>query len=87
MFGEGGFWTTFEWNEASELGMAVSNLAYSGKFDFVETKMYWPVNHMVAQANKSLKCTASHTKKEYRRLNCQELGYKVDTMTVGGRAK
>jgi octaheme c-type cytochrome (tetrathionate reductase family) len=87
MFGEGGYWTTFDWNEASELGMAVSNLAYSGKFDFVETKMYWPVNHMVAPANKSLKCTACHTKKESRRLNWQELGYKGDPMTVGGRAK
>ena len=28
MFGEGGYWTTFNWDKAAELGMAVSNLAY-----------------------------------------------------------
>lgn len=87
MFGEGGYWTTFDWDEASEIGMAVSNLAYSGKYDFVETKMYWPVNHMVAPAEKSLKCTDCHTRKDTKRLNWQELGYKGDPMTVGGRAE
>jgi len=87
MFGEGGYWTTFDWDEASEIGMAASNMAYSGKFGFVETKMYWPVNHMVAPARKSLKCTECHTRKESKRLNWQELGYKGDPMTVGGRAK
>ena len=87
MFGEGGYWTTFNWDEAAELGMATSNLAYSGKYDFVETKMYWPVNHMVAPAGKSLKCTDCHTRKESKRLNWQQLGYKGDPMTIGGRAK
>ncbi len=87
MFGEGGYWTTFDWDKASELGMVASELAYSGKYNFVETRMYWPVNHMVAPADKSLKCTDCHTRKESKRLNWQELGYKGDPMTVGGRAK
>ena len=87
MFGEGGYWTTFDWNKAAELGMASSNLAYSGKYNFVETRMLWPVNHMVAPAKNSLKCTDCHTRKESKRLNWQELGYKGDPMTIGGRAK
>jgi len=87
MFGEGGYWSSFDWNKAAELGMVTSNLAYSGKYNFVETKMYWPINHMVAPARKSLKCTDCHTRKDTKRLNWQELGYKGDPMTIGGRAK
>lgn len=87
MFGEGGYWSTFDWDEASEIGMAVSDLPYSGKYGFVETRMYWPVNHMVAPAKHSLKCTACHTRKESKRLNWKELGYEGDPMTVGGRSK
>mgnify|MGYP001823123691 FL=1 len=87
MFGEGGFWSEFDWNKAAGLGMAVSGLEYSGQYDFVETRMYWPINHMVAPASKSLKCTVCHTRKESKRLDWQQLGYKGDPMTVGGRAK
>lgn len=87
MFGEGGYWSTFNWDGAAELGMATSHLAYSGKFDFVETKMYWPVNHMVAPAKFSLKCSDCHTKNESKRMDWQQLGYKDDPMKVGGRAK
>ena len=87
MFGEGGYWSDFDWNKAAELGMAASNLDYSGKYGFVETRMYWPINHMVAPAANSLKCTDCHSRKESKRLNWQELGYKGDPMTIGGRAK
>jgi len=87
MFGEGGYWATFDWNKASELGMAASHLEYSGKYGFVETKMYWPINHMVAPARYALKCTDCHTQKDNRRLNWQALGYKDDPMRIGGRAK
>ncbi len=87
MFGEGGYWSDFDWNKASELGMAVRNLDYSGEYAFIETKMYWPINHMVAPAKNSLKCTDCHSRSESRRLNWQELGYKGDPMTIGGRAK
>jgi octaheme c-type cytochrome (tetrathionate reductase family) len=87
MFGEGGYWSEFSWDKAAELGMAASNLDYSGQYDFVETRMYWPINHMVAPAAKSLKCTECHTRKETKRLNWEQLGYKGDPMTIGGRAK
>jgi len=87
MFGEGGYWSEFDWDKAAELGMEASKLEYSGEYGFVETKMYWPVNHMVAPANKSLKCTDCHTRKESKRLDWEELGYKGDPMTIGGRSK
>jgi octaheme c-type cytochrome (tetrathionate reductase family) len=87
MFGEGGYWTDFDWNRAAELGMAASHLEYSGQYGFVETRMYWPVNHMVAPADQALKCTACHTRKENKRLDWIQLGYKGDPMTIGGRAK
>ncbi len=87
MFGEGGYWTVFDWNEAAEKGMAATNLEYSGQYNFVETIMYWPINHMVAPASQSLKCTACHSRKESKRLNWQALGYEGDPMRVGGRIK
>ena len=87
MFGEGGYWKTFDWNSAADLGMKETNIPYSGEFDFIETAMCWPVNHMVAPADKSLKCTDCHTRKESKRLNWEQLGYKGDPMTAGGRFK
>jgi len=35
LYGEGGYWKTFDWNAAAVLGMQSIDLAYSGKFDFV----------------------------------------------------
>ncbi len=87
LFGEDGYWKTYDWDSASALGMAASHLAYSGEFNFVETAMYWPINHMVAPAEKSLKCTDCHTKKESKRLNWEQLGYKGDPMSTGGRSE
>ena len=87
LFGSDGYWTTFDWNEASKIGMAVNELDYSGEYDFVYSRMYWPINHMVAPAKKSLKCNDCHTQKESKRLNWEALGYSGDPMKVGGRAK
>jgi octaheme c-type cytochrome (tetrathionate reductase family) len=80
-----GFWTTYDWGQAAELGMAESEQAYSGKYGFIETEMYWPVNHMVAPAKKSLKCADCHTRKEKKRLDWKALGYDDDPMRAGGR--
>jgi octaheme c-type cytochrome (tetrathionate reductase family) len=87
VFGEGGYWSDFDWDKAAELGMAISGLNYSGNYGFVETRMLWPINHMVAPAEKSLKCTACHTRKDAKRLDWQKLGYEGDPMTIGGRLK
>ncbi|MCB2207156.1 MAG: tetrathionate reductase family octaheme c-type cytochrome [Bacteroidetes bacterium] len=85
LYGEGGYWKTYDWNSASELGMQSIELAYSGKYDFIETEMYWPINHMVPPAEKALRCTDCHTRKSSARLNWAKLGYEGDPMKKGGR--
>ena len=58
--GDSAFWVDFDWNLAAEAGMKRMGLPYSGKYDFIETEMYWPVNHMVAPKDQSLDCNACH---------------------------
>jgi octaheme c-type cytochrome (tetrathionate reductase family) len=87
LYGKGGYWSTFDWNSAAKLGMQSVNLPYSGSFNFVETAMYWPINHMVAPASEALKCTSCHSSKENKRMNWQALGYEGDPVTVGSRFK
>ncbi len=84
LFGEDGYWKTFDWNLASQIGMKEVKLDYSGRYGFVETEMYWPINHMVASKDKALRCTNCHgVKGNY--LNWKELGYSGDPMKVKGR--
>lgn len=64
--GEGGFWKDFNWNAAAAEGMKTSGLPYSGRYDFVETVMYWPVNHMVSPKEKSVSCSECHTPDDSR---------------------
>jgi len=60
--GDGAFWTDFNWNRAAEVGMKEVNLPYSGKYGFVETEMYWPINHMVSTKDKTVSCIECHTR-------------------------
>jgi octaheme c-type cytochrome (tetrathionate reductase family) len=80
LFGEGGYWKNYDWNLASQLGMKEINLEYSGQFSFIETEMYWPINHMVASKDKALKCTTCHAKAG--RMDWAALGYSEDPMKV-----
>ena len=84
LFGKDGYWKTYDWNSASELGMKEVNLEYSGNYDFIETEMYWPINHMVASKDKALRCTSCHGKKADL-LDWEALGYSKDPMKTGGR--
>ncbi len=59
--GEGAFWKDFDWKKASEEGMKVVNLPFSGNISFINTIMYWPVNHMVSTKENSVKCVECHT--------------------------
>jgi len=67
--GKGAYWVDFDWNAASEAGMAYMGLPYSGEYDFVETEMYWPLSHMVSPAEHSLKCIDCHTRTNSRLEN------------------
>lgn len=60
--GDSAFWKDFDWRLASEAGMKRVGLPFSGDFSFVETKMYWPINHMVSPKDKSLDCADCHTR-------------------------
>ncbi len=60
--GEGAYWKDFDWIEASQQGMDYVGLPFSGHYDFVETEMYWPLNHQVAPKEQSLQCADCHTR-------------------------
>jgi len=64
--GDGGFWKELDWNRAAEAGMKSINLPYSGNYGFVETEMFWPINHMVSPKAETVKCSECHTRKESR---------------------
>ena len=76
LFGETGFWKTFDWDSAAEQGMAIAGLDYSGSYGWVETEMYWKINHMVAPKEGSLKCGACHGVDA--RMDWPTLGYDGD---------
>jgi len=67
--GEGGFWKEFNWERADEEGMKQVHLPYSGKYGFVETEMYWPINHMVSPKEQALQCIDCHTRQDGRLAN------------------
>ncbi len=66
--GDSAYWVDFDWDKAIVAGMKYTGLPYSGTYDFVETEMYWPLNHQVSSADKSLKCVDCHTSSEDGRL-------------------
>jgi len=57
-----GYWKNLNWANAIESGMKESGMPFSGKYDFVSTEMYWPINHMVAPKDKALACNECHAK-------------------------
>ncbi len=84
-FGEGGYWTEFDWDKAARLGSELVGLDYSGEYGFAPTAMYWPTTHMVAPKDDALQCEACHVEGGIGRLDWQALGYQGDPMFFGGR--
>ena len=66
--GDSAYWKDFNWETAAAAGMQRVGLPFSGEYDFVETEMYWPVNHMVAPKEQSVSCAECHTRSEEGRL-------------------
>jgi len=79
----GGFWETFDWPSALELGAQDAGLDYSGQFDFAETWMYWPTTHMVQPKENALQCEDCHG--ENGRMDWEALGYPGDPLEWGSR--
>ncbi|MCB2210498.1 tetrathionate reductase family octaheme c-type cytochrome [bacterium] len=78
LFGPEGYWKTFDWERAAEIGMASVGQDFSGEVGFVETEMYWPLNHTVAPKEDALRCTVCHIRGD--RLDWTALGYDGDPM-------
>ena len=86
-FGEGGYWTEFNWDKAARLGSEVVGLPYSGQYDFTHTAMFWPLTHMIAPKGNALQCFDCHSKDGKARMDWKTLGYQGDPMKTGGRRK
>jgi len=82
-YGEGGFWTEFDWDLALQLGSEATGLEYSGEYGFTETEMYWPITHLVQPAEHALTCDYCHGLEG--RMDWEALGYYGDPMNWGGR--
>jgi len=78
LFGKDGYWKTYDWNQAARLGMESVGLPYSGEFGWINTLMYWKINHMVAPSKDALGCLDCHGDKG--RMNWEALGYEKDPM-------
>lgn len=59
--GSGALWKDFDWQESIRNGMDYVGQPYSGNMDFVATRSYWPLNHMVSQSKDALSCTECHS--------------------------
>ena len=70
--GDSAYWKDFDWDMASKAGMDYLGLPYSGEYDFVETEMYWPLNHMVSHSEESLQCIDCHTRDNGRLANLND---------------
>jgi octaheme c-type cytochrome (tetrathionate reductase family) len=85
LIGEDGFWETFDWNRAAEIGMRAAGLPYSGEYGFISTIMYWRLNHMVSPKAEALSCLACHG--DQGRMDWTALGYPGDPMNNPGWAR
>ncbi len=58
----GALWKNYDWNKAAAAGMKYKGVPYSGKYEFVETRMYWPLTYMVSSKKESLSCVDCHSR-------------------------
>ena len=84
-YGDGGYWSDFDWDEAARLGAQANDMAYSGQYGFAPTDMYWPITHMVAPSEQALQCDNCHVEDGDGVLDWRALGYEGDPMFYGGR--
>lgn len=59
--GSDAYWSDFDWNKSIRNGMEYTGYPYSGHYGFIETRSYWPLNHMVSPANEALSCIECHS--------------------------
>ncbi len=54
------YWKHRDWQRAFEDGMQAAHLPYSGEYQWVETWMYWRLDHEVMPAQMALSCVQCH---------------------------
>jgi len=59
--GSGAYWSDFDWEKSIRTGMDYVGYPYSGNYGFIDTRSYWPLNHMVGQSENALTCTECHS--------------------------
>jgi len=72
------YWVRFDWPGAIEAGMKKVGLPYSGKYGFVETKMYSAIHHGVVHAPKALGCTDCHATEAIACGRCHKEAKEID---------
>jgi len=85
LFGPGGFWATFNWDPAFQLGAEDAGIPYSGNYGFADSAMYWPITHMVQSTENALQCGACHTGEDPGLLDWEAMGYEGDPTIFGSR--
>ena len=56
------YWKNFGWEKAIATGMKASGAPFSGKVDFINTEMSWPITHMVAPKGDAVRCNECHAR-------------------------
>ncbi len=64
--GSGAYWADFDWQKAIVAGMNYGKRSYSGEYGFVSTQYRYVQSHMVAPAEKALKCIDCHDQNDSR---------------------
>ncbi len=54
------YWKNLDWEKSFEDGMKAVGLNYSGNFKWIETWMYWRLEHEVIPASSALSCVQCH---------------------------
>ena len=67
--GSSALWADYDWNASSKAGMEYVGLPYSGKYDFIETETFWPLNHEVSTSDNALTCIECHNSNDSRLKN------------------
>jgi octaheme c-type cytochrome (tetrathionate reductase family) len=75
---ENGYWQHYDWDRAIKEGTAAVGMAYSGKFDFVSTRMYTSLHHEVVPASQALGCSDCHKKEAITCTRCHEKAVGMD---------
>jgi hypothetical protein len=73
-----GYWADFDWPKAIADGLKQVGLPYSGKYGFVETKMYSSIHHEVIPAKKALGCADCHSVEAVTCTRCHKNAKEMD---------